>query len=446
MTKNNLKNLPNTPGIYLFYNSSKEFIYVGKATNLKSRVRSYFSGKRTSRPIEQMIDQVKNIKTIETDSVLEAIILEGNYIKKYRPKYNIDWKDDKSWNYIVVTSDKFPRVLTIRQHEVNVLNVKNVQDVVNDKKQAKRSNILNNTTHIFGPYPGLKVKEMMRLLQKLFYISTCEPPKTKLSRSPSPSQGEGTGVRSKQVKPCFYHQLGQCLGVCTGEISATEYKKRVITPLVKFLRGNKKSLIKDLEKKMKIAAKQENFEEAARLRNQIKNLNRIQDVALLNKSFVKTEIKKQGSTIRIEGYDISNLGPTHKVGSMVVFEDGHSKKSDYRKFNIKRVIGQSDVDCLAEVIERRLKHPEWPYPDVIMVDGGKPQVNKTRAILRQNLLKIPVVGIAKGPDRKKNEFVYAKTIKSDKWVKNNKKLLIQVRDEAHRFAIEFSRRKRKIKR
>ena len=112
MTKKNLKTLPTTSGIYLFYNSKKELIYVGKATNLKSRVRSYFSGKRTSRPIEQMIDQVKNIKTIQTDSALEAIILEGNYIKKYRPKYNIDWKDDKSWNYIVITDEKFPRVLT----------------------------------------------------------------------------------------------------------------------------------------------------------------------------------------------------------------------------------------------------------------------------------------------------------------------------------------------
>ncbi|MBT6819669.1 MAG: GIY-YIG nuclease family protein [Candidatus Magasanikbacteria bacterium] len=403
MTKKNLKTLPTTSGIYLFYNSKKELIYVGKATNLKSRVRSYFSGKRTSRPIEQMIDQVKNIKTIQTDSALEAIILEGNYIKKYRPKYNIDWKDDKSWNYIVITDEKFPRVLTIRQHEAD------------SNKHAKL---------MFGPYPGLKVKEMMRLLQKLFYISTCS---------------------EKNTKPCFYHQLGQCLGVCNGEISSTEYKKRVIAPLTKFLRGNKKSLIKDLEKKMKLVSKQENFEEAARLRNQIKNLNKIQDIALLNKSFVKTEIKKQGSTIRIEGYDISNLGSVHKVGSMVVFENGHSKKQDYRKFNIKKVIGQSDVDCLAEVLERRLKHPEWPYPDVILVDGGKPQVNKTKAILKQNLLKIPVVGIAKGSDRKKNEFIFARSIKSDKWVKANQKLLIQVRDEAHRFAIVFNRSKRKIK-
>ncbi len=308
----------------------------------------------------------------------------------------------------MITKDKYPRVLTVREHEF-------------------ASKHVNTQTfkQVFGPFPGLKVKEMMRLLQKLFYISTCKP-------------------ADKQNKPCFYYQLGQCLGVCTGEISATEYKKRVITPLVRFLRGNKKSLIKDLEKKMNLEAKEENFEEAARLRNQINNLNRIQDVALLNKSFTDFKFQISNFKIRIEGYDISNLGSVHKVGSMVVFENGHSKKSDYRKFNIKRVIGQSDVDCLAEVLERRLRHPEWPYPDVILVDGGKPQVNKARAILKQNLLSIPVIGIAKGADRKKNEFVNMKhgtyNMKQDEF----KKLLIKVRDEAHRFAITFSRSKRKI--
>ena len=412
--QNKIKNLSTNSGIYLFFNSKKELIYVGKATNLKSRVGSYFKGKRTSRPIETMIHEVVNIKTIETDSVLEAIILEGKNIKKYQPKYNVDWKDDKSWNYILITDKKFPRVLTIREHEV-----KNNQQT-KENKQIK---------HIFGPYPGLKVKEMMRLLQKLFYISNCKPCE-----------------QDKTCKPCFYYQLDQCLGVCTGEISPAEYKKRVITPLVRFLRGNKKSLIKDLEKKMKLEAKQENFEEAARLKNQIKNLNKIQDVALLNKGFTQVESRNSKFKIRIEGYDISNLGSSDKVGSMVVFENGEAKKQDYRKFNIKGVIGQSDVDCLAEVLERRLKHLEWPYPDVIMVDGGKPQVNKIKAILRQNLLKIPVVGIAKGPDRKKNEFVFdLRNKKLYNWTKTNQKLLIQVRDEAHRFAIAFNRSKRKIK-
>ena len=315
----------------------------------------------------------------------------------------------------------------------------------------------------------------MKLLRKLFFISSCQP---------------------KQKRPCFYYQLGQCLGVCTGEISSSEYKKKVINPLIKFLRGNKKGLIKDLEKKMKEASQIENFEEAARLRNQIKDLNKIQDVALLNKNFVelpviartKSKAIPLGSPrscgdcddMRIEGYDISNLGETGKVGSMVVFENGEANKKEYRKFKIKKVIGQSDVDCLAEVLTRRLQHTSpsfqeevggvakskstpanstglrppplgkgrtiWAMPDVILVDGGKPQVNRVVETLRINKFKIPIVGIAKGPARKKNEFIIGfKDRDFIKWVSKNKEVLIKVRNEAHRFAIQYQRNLRKIK-
>jgi len=432
--KQKIKNLPNTPGIYLFYNAKKELVYVGKATSLRNRVSSYFRQttpnpllrkEGTTRPIEMMIREVKNIKVIETDSVLEAIILEGKYIKKFRPKYNVDWKDDKSWNYIYITKDKYPKVLTIREHELKNLD----------------SRFRGNDSVVFGPYPGLKVKEMMRLLQRLFYISVCKP---------------------DAKKPCFYYQLGQCLGVCAGEISVTDYKKKVITPLKQFLKGNKKRLITNLNTKMVQASKDKNFEEAGRLRDQIKNLKKIHDIALLNKSFVKDDILDSrlhgndnggvlsGRNLRIEGYDISNLGTSDKVGSMVVFKDSEPSKKDYRKFNIKTVVGQSDVDCLAEVLERRLKHPEWNYPDVFLIDGGKPQVNKVKKILdsrlRGNDSLIPVVGIAKGPKRKKNEFIFdLKDKNMVKFVRENENLLIQVRDEAHRFAIKFNREKRKIK-
>lgn len=430
-----IKNLSDSPGIYLFYDIKKELIYVGKATSLKNRVRSYFVGVRTSRPIEAMIHEVINIKTIQTDSVLEAIILEANYIKKFQPKYNVDLKDDKSWNYIVITKDLYPRVNAIRQHELSA----------KDNKQYK---------HQFGPYPGLKTREMMKLLQKLFYISTCNPP------LPSPPL-----IKGRENKPCFYHQLGQCLGVCTNEISPTEYKKKVIKPLVQFLKGNKKSLLKNLVGEMKLASKKHEYEEAGRLRDQIKNLQKIQDIALLNKSFVSHHPGPLGhpssgrrGQIRIEGYDISNLGSTGKVGSMVVFENGESNKSQYRKFKIKNVVGQSDVDCLAEVIERRLKHVSpsfqegvggvaeaWPLPQVILVDGGVPQVNKIVEVLRLRKFKIPVVGIAKGTERKRNDFLVGfKNREFIKWINENKKLLIQVRDEAHRFAITYQKSLRRI--
>ncbi len=402
-----IKNLSDTPGVYIFYNSQKEIIYVGKASSLKNRVRSYFAGKKSPRPIEEMIHEVVDLKTEETDSALEAAILEGYYIKKHRPKYNIQWRDDKSWNYIVISKDRFPRVLTIRQHELT-----------DQKKKEFR--------YLFGPYPGLNTKEALRLLRKIFIFSQCEP---------------------SAKRPCFYYQLGQCLGVCTGEISSKDYIAKVIRPLCLFLSGQKKLLVKKIEKEMGIAAKNQDFEDATRLRNQLHHLKKIQDIALLNDSFLKDKIFTGASLVKwIEGYDISNLGSSDKVGSMVVFDESGPVKNQYRKFKIKTVIGQSDVDCLAEVLGRRLKHTEWVIPDIFLIDGGLPQVNKTKLILREAGVNTPIVGIAKGAERKRNDFfVVTESDKIKNWIKENKNLLIKVRDEAHRFAITFNRAQRKIK-
>ncbi len=213
---------------------------------------------------------------------------------------------------------------------------------------------------------------------------------------------------------------------------------------------------------MRKAARQEYFEEATRLRNQIHALQRIQDIALLNKSFVETpsnpppirassrELSRTGRKVgvtRIEGYDISNLGSTGMVGSLVVFHDGLPDKNQYRKFKIKTVVGQSDVDCLEEVLRRRLKHTEWPHPDLFLIDGGKPQVNLTVRILKELRVAIPVVGLAKGPDRKNNEIVLGTNDKDIiRWVYANTRTLIAVRDEAHRFAITYQRQLRRIPR
>ncbi len=405
-----IENLPNSPGIYLFYNSQKELIYVGKATSLKNRVRSYFSGLKTPRPIELMIHEVTNIKWISTDSVLEAIILEGDYIKKYRPKYNIDWRDDKSWNYLVITKEKFPKLLAMREHEM----------------KQKKQEALKKYKNIFGPFPNLNTKATLKILQKIFKYSTCAP---------------------NQPRPCFNNQIGLCLGVCTNEITPQNYNKKVILPLILFLKGQKKNLLKKIKNEMKIAAKKHNFEEAGRLRDQIWSLQKIQDIAILNKDFVIENTPKEKKTIRIEGYDISNLGASGKVSSLVVFNTDGPIKSEYKKFNIKTVSGQSDVDCLKEVLTRRFNHWEWMLPDIILVDGGKPQVNAARQILDEEKMNLPIVGIAKGPTRKKNEFHFSAKEGNEetiKWTMQNQNLLIKVRDEAHRFAIAFQRSKRKI--
>jgi excinuclease ABC subunit C len=386
-----IKKIPETPGIYLFY-KRKELVYIGKATSLRNRVRSYLNPK-TLRPIESLINKVTDVKWKTTDSVLEAVILEANYIKEFQPKYNVKTKDDKSWNYFVITKEEFPKLNAVRE------------------RNLKKEGYL----YVFGPYAEMKTSQILKLLHSLFKVSRCNP---------------------NQKRPCFDYHLNNCLGVCTNEISSREYKDKVIKPLVTFLKGKKKRLITSLEKKMKEASKLEDYEEAKRLRDQIFSLNKIRDFALLDKSFLVNEKKKEKS-LRIEGYDISNLGNEAMVGSMVVFNESGPLKSEYKKFKIKSVSGQSDVDCLKEVLERRLNHSEWPMPDYILVDGGKPQVSVIKSVLKAKNFNIPVIGIAKGPERKKNEFFFDK---NNNFVLKNENLLIRVRDEAHRFAINYQRK------
>ncbi len=452
--------LPDNPGIYLFYNQQKELIYVGKATSLKSRVGSYFRLKKITRPIEAMMHEVVSIKYKNTDSVLEAVILEANYIKTFLPKYNVLGKDNRSWNYIVITKDEYPEVKTIRQHEYEL------------KKKAEKAGVkyeeddfdLKQFAHVFGPYPGLNTKAAIKILREIFHFSSCKP---------------------DQKRPCLYYQMGQCVGVCVRAVSPKEYKEKVINPLVMFLKGQKKPLIKSLEKKMKVASKEENYEEAGRLRDQLKSLYRIEDITLINKSMVSlpsaglsrslhregdgggrlhlTSPDSEGNIEikRIEGYDISNLGVSGKVASMVVFDSAGPMKDQYRKFKIKSVEGQSDVDCLEEVIRRRFNHPEWEIPSMLLIDGGRPQVNRVEKVLQDLHILIPIVGIAKGPERKKNEFTFPMSIFADDekvardirearrafitWVSEHQEILVRVRDEAHRFAITYQRQTRKLK-
>ncbi len=429
-TESQLAALPDNPGIYLFYDAHKELIYVGKATSLKSRVRSYFRLKKITRPIEAMMHEVVNIKYKSTDSVLEAVILEANSIKTYLPKYNVLGKDNRSWNYIVITRDEYPEVKTIRQHEYELKNF--------DFKQF---------AYVFGPYPGLNTKAALKILRQIFHFSSCRP--------------DPANTAGRRQRPCLYYQMGQCLGVCIRAITPKEYKQKVITPLVIFLKGQKKQLIRALERQMKIASKEKNYEEAGRLRDQLKSLYRIQDITLINRSMVEISAEEKQSPgvdrdpgqtpgqpkgFRIEGYDISNLGVTGKVASMVVFDSAGPMKDQYRKFKIKTVEGQSDVDCMEEVMRRRFNHPEWQFPNMLLIDGGRPQVNRVEKVLQELHILIPVVGIAKGPARKKNEFTFYKPQRAFvNWVNEHQEILIRVRDEAHRFAITYQRQTRRLK-
>jgi excinuclease ABC subunit C len=396
-----------------------------------------------------MIHEVIFIDWKETESVLEAVILEAAYIKKFQPKYNVLGKDSKSWNYIAITKDEYPKVQSIREHDLNY--VRNTKDTKLRNMGFVKVNRRSEFWYVFGPYPGLNMRAALKILRRLFRFSTCSP-----------------GAK----RPCLYYEMGQCLGVCIGAITPKEYKAKVIRPLTWFLSGRKRAVIKQFEKEMKMAAKNERFEDASRLRDQLESLNRIHDVTLIDKHFFEDlEIVNpplrgargmfdnngqhlptldghppQGG-IRIEGYDISNLGAVDKVGSMVVFNEHGPIKSQYRKFTVKSVVGQSDVDSLAEILNRRLNHSEWQFPNVILIDGGRPQVNRVKNVFKERGVTIPFVGIAKGRERKRNDFILGSLDKQFvQWVSTHRELLINVRDEAHRFAITFNRSKRKIKR
>ena len=384
-----IKKFPDTPGVYIMRDKNRRPLYIGKASSLRHRVISYWQRPQEAR-IEKMLSQVTNIETKKTDSVIEALFLENDLIKKYQPKYNVKLKDDKSFLGIFITKEDWPRIMPARLTQ----------------KLPKGE--------FYGPFPSAgQVREALQIIRKIFpFRVSCQP---------------------LSGKACFEYHLGMCPGVCAGKLSKEEYQN-VIRQIKLFLKGHKKQVIKNLEKEMKLAAKNLNYEKAAKLRDQIFALKHIQDVALIAEEEMQ---QPQDIPSRIEAYDVSNISGAFAVGSMVVFTEGIIDKSQYRKFKIKSIPpaggGANDIAMLKEILERRLNHKEWPMPDLILIDGGKGQAYGAKDVLRSRRLNIPVVGIAKGPDRDKNEII------ADKDITIDKKLLLRVRDEAHRFAIQYYR-------
>ena len=407
MDKNYFKKLklPDSPGVYFFIGEKEKILYIGKATSLRQRVRSYFSlnlPKSRSVLIEQMVQLAKEVKFQETDSVLEALILESNLIKKHKPKYNTEEKDDKSFNYLIITKEKFPRVEIVRKTEI-----KNKFT----KKQIK---------YIFGPFPnGNLFREAIKIVRKIFPFrdSKCTP------------KGERGNEKGK---PCFNQQIGLCFGACVGN-SAKDYAK-TIRNLKLFFEGKKSQLLKTLEKEMKNYAKDLEFEKADDFKKKIFALNHIRDVALIKRDLIS---EKSEDNFRIEAYDIAHLAGEYRVGAMVVVEGGEVKRADYRKFNIQEKENKGDGIALQEIIFRRLGHREWPLPDLIVVDGNIVQVNSAKKALKEKNISIPVVGVVKNEKHQPKDLVGAGKI-FEKLEKN----ILLANFESHRFAISFHRRKR----
>lgn len=547
-----LKKLPAKPGVYLMHDEKDEIIYVGKAISLKNRVRQYFQSSRNKGvKIEQMVTHIRRFEYIVTDSELEALVLECNLIKEYRPKYNTMLVDDKTYPFIKVTvQEPFPRIMMVR-------------------RQAK------DKAKYFGPFTSSQaVKDIIDMVRKLYRLRSC---------------GRTLPRDIGKERPCLYYHIKQCDAPCQGYISSDQYRES-IDEVVKFLSGHYDGILKELEEKMLEASEQMEFEKAIEYRELISSVKKIsekqkitdagrpgedRDVLAVAReegdavvqvffirggrligrdhfylrtdpdetkaeilaSFIKqfyagtpyiprelllpyelaeadllTEwmtkrrghkvtftvpkkgekeklcelaqknaamvlakdkerlIREAGRTTgavreleqiigiagihRMEAFDISNTNGFASVGSMVVYEDGKPKRSDYRKFRIKGVEGADDYASMGEVLTRRFQHglkekeegKEFGgftvFPDLILMDGGKGQVHIAEEVLDALHIQIPVCGMVKD-DRHRTRGLYYRDeelpIRTDS---EAFKLITRVQDEAHRFAIEFHRKLR----
>lgn len=407
--KNKLAKLPQSSGIYLFKNAKSKIIYVGKAAVLKNRAKSYFlKSKLFDYKTTQLIQEIEDIEWIETAGEIEALFLEAELIKRYKPKYNIDLKDEKSHLFVRISADKYPTLSLVRRP-------------------------LDDGAKYFGPYlSAYPLRKALRMLRKIFPYST-------------------HNVMPKRA--CLDYHLGLCPGLEAGKTSLAEYKEN-LKKLSMYLSGRRTQLISQLKKQMQAASKAQKFEEAAKLRNQVVALESLKnqivfgDKELFNAR--RDEALRRLQNLvglgeppkRIEGYDISHISGTDNVASMVVFIDGVPAKSEYRRFKMGQA-GNDDFAHMREVIKRRLKNEKWPMADLMVIDGGKGQLSAASEAMEHANKNIPVIGLAKRYEtimlpafddnlkvKKYTEVRLAKDMP-------HLQLLMRLRDEAHRFGLSY---------
>jgi len=403
--------IPEEPGVYMFRGPKNEILYIGKAASLRDRVRSYFASdiaETRSSAIAQMAQSAHTLTWTQTSSVLEALILEANLIKQHQPPYNIREKDNKSFNYLVVTKEDFPRVLIVRGREL-----------FQDWKDA-------DIKKLFGPFPdGGSLKEAVKIVRKIFPYrdSKCVPCVDQLKKK---------NVKENSLcKPCFNRQIGLCPGVCTGEVDQEQYALQV-AHITELFSGNFKGLKRNLAREMKAASAEERFEDAQVLQRQIVALEHVRDVSL-----IKSEHRvSSGGGVRIEAYDTAHTGGTETVAVMTVVNNGELVKDAYRKFKITTATND-DVAALTEVLSRRLNHPEWPLPRVFVVDGGLPQLHAAQRVLKNAGVVIPIVGVVKNDAHKPERL-----IGDSQAIKAYERDILLANGEAHRFAITWHRARR----
>ncbi len=402
MTKEDLiKNkLPDEPGVYFFLGKKREILYIGKATSLKNRIRSYFVDNikdKRSELIEKMILEAKLIEFTPTDSVLEALILETNLIRTHKPYFNTRSKDDKSYNHLIITNEEWPRVLVVREKDINE----------NFTKDEIR--------YDFGPFTsGSLFREALKIVRKLFKFYD--------TRIPVGQE------KSKMAKGKI--DFNRQIGLYPDQNNHKEYLK-TINQLQLFFQGKKHQIIKQLEKEMLMLAKQQEFEKADVIKRKIFALKHIQDVSLIKNDL---RVYKSNNKVRIEAYDVAHHRGKEMVGVMTVVESGEAIKSDYRKFKVRTLNDANDPAALKELLERRFSHSEWPMPEIIVVDGNSIQKNLAERVIRNHNLMIPVVAVVKDERHKASRIIAGKKI-----LEEFKFDILLANAEAHRFAIGFHR-------
>ena len=393
------KELPKKPGVY-FFKKGEDFLYIGKATNLAHRTSSYLQKNlmETRGPlIVKMIEDADSLSWTETSSSLEALILESYLIKQYQPVYNTREKDNRSYNYVVITNELAPRVFTMRQRALKIIEGK--QD--------------NSLMHVFGPFPDRdQLQTALKIIRKIF-----------------PFHGKKT-IHKNNIE--FYKQLGLVPDSLDSEARSAYLKN--IEYIALFFQGKKKSLIQELKQDMMKNAKALKFERASVIKRQMYSLEHIRDMALLKHNF---EGARYLNNFRMEAYDIAHMQGDAMVGVMVVHSTNQIDTSEHRVFNINSVDRANDTAALYEVITRRLNHQEWPYPQIIVVDGGIAQKRIIEKAIREKNLSIPVMAVVKDEKHKAREILGQKKI-SEKYHKE----IVALNAESHRFALKQHTQKR----
>jgi excinuclease ABC subunit C len=422
--RDKLKTLPAEPGVYFHRDADRKIIYIGKAAVLKNRVVSYFQNKHRDPKTRLLVAEIAETDWITVGSEVEALFLESEFIKRYKPKYNIDLKDDKNWLYVKISADPYPVVSYVRRP-------------------------MDDKAHYYGPFTSTDaLRRAMRMLRKVFpYVTHANWP----------------------ARGCLQYHLGLCPGPEENAVTPAEYR-RGVRRLELYLRGEQTKLMDQLERDMQAAARRKQYEAAARLRDQLMDLRSFgkqmvfgdreafdlsRDQALVGLS---ERLGLPEPPRRIEAFDISHLGGTDNVASMVVFTDGMANRDEYRRFKM-RLTGNNDFAHMREVMERRFSSKnlqDWPKPDLIIIDGGKGQLAAALGVLDQLNLTIPAIGLAKREEeivrrRPDARPVEAGHYEDEAWIVSNQdfevillpasshvlQLLQRLRDEAHRFAITY---------